>query len=179
MDRKWVLVTGVTAIVAVAAAQEKLTPLDLQILQIETRTNLKEVTTAVLLYSGDYDNVTPNVHNLDSLKFVTYPYLKDKASWISKNPKPAEFRYNPAIAGVAIPSVPEPEKIVMFYESQTWPDKTRAVSFLDGSSQSLGAIDWGKRAGSLLKKFPKLAEPLPKSYGEQWRKQNPPPVVRG
>jgi hypothetical protein len=65
--------------------------------------------------------------------------------------------------------VKEPAKTVLLYESGQWPDRQRAVSFVDGSARMLKPIEWGMHARTLATRLERKAQPLPESYGKLWK----------
>lgn len=159
------------ALAAVAVGQ---LPLELQVKQLETLGNVRSIASGLRMYVQDYDDVYPYPQNPNSLKVALDPYIKDRAAWKTTNPaKGAEIRFNMALAGVAGTSIERPQETVSFYESKSWPDRSTAVGYADGSAKLLNAIEWGRGARSLTLQLPRVAEPLPKNYGRGWRDERP------
>lgn len=152
---------------ALFAAQRELTPAT-QVKQVQALLNLRTLVTGLKLYGEDYDGVLPNVENLDSLKVVTLPYMKDKKLWKGVQEK-SEIRFNFALRGAKVADIKEPSKTVVFYESKPWPDGQRAVAFFDGSGKVMGPIDWAEASHSLASKFERRAAPLPAKLGKSWK----------
>jgi hypothetical protein len=163
------LLLGLAAVpLALFGFQRQLSPVT-QVKQLRAVLGVKSLALALNAYAADADDTYPNVQNLNSLKVVTLPYVKDKTLWKTDNPK-SEIRFNNAVGGVVRSSIAEPKDTVIFYESKPWPDNSRAVSFVDGNGRLLTAHDWARSAMTLiLHDVKKTAEPLPASLGKSWK----------
>ncbi|AIE87367.1 hypothetical protein [Fimbriimonas ginsengisoli] len=168
MRRSLVFALSAVAVASAVGFQRQLSP-QLQVKQIGAVVNTKALAIALNMYAEDADGIYPNVRNLKSLKVVTWPYVKDKSTWKTENPK-SEIRFNSSVGGVAKASIKNPAEIVMFYESKPWPDGLRAVSFVDGHARLVHTFDWGKIAGTLVNRdLAKVALPLPEDLGKAWK----------
>lgn len=149
------------------ALQKPLTP-QMQVKQVNAVLNVKQLAVALNAYAADADETYPFVQNINTLKVITLPYVKDKNLWKCENPK-TEIRFNSAVGGVQTSKVPEPAKTALFFESKTWPDSRRAVSFADGNARALMPFEWAEASKSLLLSLPKSANPLPTNLGKSWK----------
>ena len=117
-------------------------------LSTATISNMKQAATAVLLYASDYDDRLPHsFHNESSLYFILGSKNADKAKTL--NPNGGSFMPNANLAGVFISDIEEPERTVLIYETQSWPNRDRRFySFVDGSARSAPMAEpfiWGAK----------------------------------
>jgi len=117
------------------------------------------------MYASDYDDVMPYAQSTATVKYVTWPYLKNAESWKSHNPAGSKFYFNMALAGSSLIDVESPAETVMFYESTAWEDGSRCVAFADGHVKMVSAEDWTMLSETLRLKLPKHGKPLPANYG--------------
>lgn len=136
--------------------------------QATTLSNAKQISTAMIMYASDWDDVLPYAQSTKAVQFVTYPYVKNAEVWKTLNPNGGQFQFNMALGGVSMTDVPSPAETVLYYESNEWPDGKRAVSYLDGHAKLVSAEEWAKLKASLDLKLKKTAKPLPLNYGMDW-----------
>lgn len=166
-NRRWIVGAGLALSLGLLGFQKQL-PVPMQVQQLDAVVNVKTLATAMNLYASDADGIYPNVENIKSLKVVTLPYVKDKKAWKTENPK-SEIRFNFSVGGMLTEAIPEPDKTTMFYESKTWPDARRAVSFVSGKAGLLTPSEWATAALTLALLKPKAAKPLPATLGSTWK----------
>lgn len=131
--------------------------------------NARQISTALLMYASDCDDVAPYAQSTKAVQFVTYPYLKSFEAWSTHNPNGSQFRFNMSLAGVSLLSASEPNAIVLFYEDKVWPNGKRIVAFLDGHSAMLTPEEWKQVEPSLKLTYLKVGKPLPLDYGQNWK----------
>jgi prepilin-type processing-associated H-X9-DG protein len=127
--------------------------------------SVKQLSLGMLMYTSDYDDITPFAQSTTAVQYVTYPYIKSLDLWSTGNPNNSRFLYNTSIGGVAMSDIPEPMNTVMFYESAPWPDGRRVVAFVDGHARVLTDAEWRSYSPTLQLKLKKSAKPLPGNYG--------------
>src|SRR5687768_5264792 len=103
--------------------------------QTKTLSSAKQIALGAIMYLSDYDDQLPWVQNTETIKAVTYPYIKNLGVWKTANPAKSMFLFNMALGGVVTGTIRERvNKIPLYYESKPWPDGRRAVAYLDGSA---------------------------------------------
>lgn len=133
-----------------------------------TVSNAKQMSLALMMYAGDYDDDIPYVQSTKAAFEVIYPYMKNKDITKSLNPDGAKFLLNMALAGVNMATIESPAETVMFYEDKPWADGTRVVSFTDGHVKRLSAEEWERYKPTLSLKLTKKGKPLPATLGSTW-----------
>ncbi|MCH7905378.1 MAG: hypothetical protein IH944_12560 [Armatimonadetes bacterium] len=133
--------------------------------QTTALSNIRQVSTAMMIYATDYDDITPYAQSTRTVEYLIYPYMKNFELWNTLNPNGSRFLFNMAVAGVNIAGIPDPVGTVMFYESHLWPDGRRLVSFMDTHARFLTEEEWNEVKGSLKLKLKRSAVPLPADYG--------------
>lgn len=166
--KTWIGIVGGMAALGVLYGFQKPASDATQIKQLTSLIDVKMLGVATTVYASDWDNVYPFVTNVKSLKVVTFPYVKDKKYWRTENPK-GEIHFNFSLGGARVKDIADPGKVPMYYESQPWSDRSRAVSFVDGSGRMVSSLDWGETASRLLLHLPKAGKPLPVSTGNAWK----------
>jgi hypothetical protein len=164
------IVVGATGMVAAVAQQS---PIDTELKQAETLIGVRALAGAVNMYAADFDGIYPNPHDLNGLKVVVAPYVEEKSFWKTLNPSKSELRFNLSLGGVQKSDVKEPEKTLLIYESNPWPNRQRPVAFVDGSARMVNPIQFGQLAMSLATRLERKAEMLPKDLGKQWKEDKP------
>ncbi|MBS1721978.1 MAG: hypothetical protein JSS66_03105 [Armatimonadetes bacterium] len=154
--------TAPTEVAHDAPAAEAATPDD------QGLSHAKQLGMALQIYAQDYDDVLPYAQGTKAVQFVTYPYVKNIDVWKTMNPNGSDFRFNIAVGGSSLPAIDLPAETVMFFESKPWPDGTRLVTFLDGHARRVTHDEWPTVEASMKKSYPKVAKPLPLSYGMDW-----------
>ena len=127
--------------------------------------NIKQISTGMMIYGTDYDDITPYAQSTRTVEYVIYPYMKNFELWNTLNPNGSRFLFNMAVAGVNMAGIHDPVGTVMFYESHPWPDGRRLVSFMDSHARFLTEEEWQEVKGSLKLKLKRSAVPLPADYG--------------
>jgi|GEM_PF-1127540 len=133
-----------------------------------TLANAKQVGTAMVIYTADYDDVLPYAQSTKAVQYVTSPYVKNLEVWKTFNPSGSQFLYNISIGGSSLSVVESLAETVMFYESRAWPDGRRVVTFADSHAALVTAEEWLNYERTLRLKLPKIAKPLPLNYGMDW-----------
>lgn len=93
--------------------------------------NLKQVSTALLMYMQDYDEKLPPMQSMAGTQKRLQPYVKNMQVFIC----PATtklYNANPALGGKALAIFAEPPKAVTFYDAAQHADGKYAVAYLDG-----------------------------------------------
>lgn len=134
----------------------------------QTLSNVKQASVALMIYAADYDDVIPYVQSSKGAFEVLMPYAKNKEIFKSLNPNGSKVLLNMAVVGVNIASIPSPAETVLFYESKTWPDGSRAVAFCDGHAKMVAELEWESLKASLNLKLAKSGKPLPATLGSNW-----------
>lgn len=132
-----------------------------------TLSNAKQMALGVMIYMSDYDDVLPYPQSVAAVKFVTYPYIKNKDIYKTLNPNGGQFLFNNAIGGVEAAIVENPADTILWYESKAWPDGRRAVAFLDGHAKLVNPEEWKRVEKSLRLKLKRKAKPLPANWGKK------------
>lgn len=104
--------------------------------------NAKMVTTAIILYANDYDDVFPKAGSTDQAKQVVQPYLKSLDVWQSSNPEGGRLLYNTHLSGVATTSLDRPDSVPVLWDEKPWPDGGRIVGFADGHAKYVTVSAW-------------------------------------
>ena len=105
--------------------------------------SLKQISTAIMLYSGDYDDVLPKAEASSQLEAPVLPYVKNRAVFAA-SPEAGRVLYNTHLSGVNITSLEVPTETVLLWEERAWSDGKRAVAFADGHVKRLDEIAWSK-----------------------------------
>lgn len=130
-----------------------------------TLSNLKQLAIGMIMYTTDYDDVLPYAQGTEAVKYVTQPYIKNNSLWATLNPNGGNIVYNVSIGGSSMTDIPAPADTVLYYETNVWPDGTRAVAFVDGHAKYISNENWPTISKSLKLKIKKRAKPLPLNYG--------------
>lgn len=126
--------------------------------------NMKQLATALMLYSLDYDDILPGAQSTATVRALLLPYSKDKAIMRTLNPNGGQVLYNVSLGSVSISSIPDVADTVCFYDSQPWPDGGRPAAFVDGSSRWFTKEGWVSMKQSILQTFPRAGKLLPADY---------------
>ena len=127
--------------------------------------NIKQISLGMIMYAGDYDDVYPYAQGTNTVRGVIAPYLKNDKLWNTGNPNGGQFVFNMGMAGTLATSIPDPANLVMFYETQPWPDGRRAVSFADGHAKWVEPKVWELMKTHLKPKgIKRVGKPLPANY---------------
>jgi hypothetical protein len=148
-------------------------PIENDLKQAETLIGVRALAGAVNMYAADFDGIYPNPHDLNGLKVVVAPYVEEKGFWKTLNPSKSELRFNLSLGGVAKADVKEPEKTLLIYESNPWPNRQRPVAFVDGSARLVNPVQFGQVAITLATRLERKAQPLPKELGKLWKEDKP------
>lgn len=148
-------------------------PIDTDLKQAETLIGVRALATAMNMYAADADGIYPNPYDMNGLKVVVSPYVEEKGFWKTLNPTKSELRFNLSMGGVAKADVKEPEKTLLIYESNPWPNRQRPVAFVDGSARLVNPVQFGQVAMSLATRLERKAQLLPKDLGKQWKEDKP------
>ncbi len=120
----------------------------------------------MLMYSSDYDDNYPYAQGTAAVKFVTYPYVKNKKVWETYNPNGGQIVFNMGVAGANATSIQNPADTVMFYETMPWPDGRRAVAYTDGHVKHVASDVWAEISKRLTPSgIKRVAKALPLNYG--------------
>lgn len=148
-----------------ATAVDAPSPSDAKSTTIE---NLRNIALATTMYCTDYDDIYPYAQSTKAVQYVTYPYSRNANVWTTLNPSGGRFLFNMALGGASSSAVENPDKTILFYESNAWPDGRRAVAFADTHVKFLSQEEWAAVEPSLRLKLKKSAKPLPLKYGQDW-----------
>ena len=119
--------------------------------QVRSLRNLKQIGTALMMYTQDYDERLPPLPNAAVAKRLLYPYLKNEA--LFREPRNGRaYGVNRALSGEKWSRFAKTAaRVVVFYE--VLPDEYggRNVTFLDGHVKWVGAATWAElKAGSKM-----------------------------
>ncbi|MGV3617522.1 MAG: hypothetical protein ACO1SV_19525 [Fimbriimonas sp.] len=146
------LIAAVTVASAFAGVQA-LTPAQTAKRQ-QSLSNAKQVAIALVMYTGDWDDVHPATNSTaGAIKLVT-PYLKDAKIWRTENAG-ARLLFNTNLSGVSSVILPSPADVPLVYESKSWPDGGRIVGYVDGHVKIEPSSRWPSIEKLLKKKWPK------------------------
>lgn len=148
-------------------------PIDTDLKQTETLIGVRALAGAMNMYAADFDGLYPNTEDQNGVKVVVQPYVEEKGFWKTLNPNKSDIRFNLSLGGVLKSDVPEPEKTLLIYETNTWPNRQRPVAFVDGSARLVNSVQFLGVAKTLATKLERKAEPLPKSLGKLWKEEKP------
>ena len=107
----------------------------------ESVKNLKQLGTALMMYTQDYDEVLPPMKKYEKMQEIIMPYVKNLNAFTNPDTK-EPYKANPVISGVSLAKIAEPTEIVAFYEAGPAKDGTRGVCFLDGHVKRIKEEDW-------------------------------------
>jgi len=132
--------------------------------------NVKQLSTGMLIYITDFDDVFPYPQTEKGWQMPIYPYLKNKNLYRTLNPaKPEFFRFNMALGGVSATAIGSPTTMPMFYDPTAWPDGKYLHSRTDTSSKFVEASTWKAIKKDLTAKLKRSAKPLPKNWGDTFK----------
>ena len=126
-----------------------------------TLSNIKQISTAMVIYLADSDDIFPYVQGTPQLFKLLMPYCKNEEIMKTLNPAGGMFRFNMSLAGVNSTEIAEPANTVMFYESEPWADGSRCVSFADTHAKVVNPEEWAKLQPSLNLKLKRVGKPSP------------------
>lgn len=138
--------------------------------QAESLSRIKQLSTGMMIYLADSDDIYPYPQATKAWQFALYPYLKNKQIYLSTNPsKPGPFQFNMNLGGVFSADVPD-AKTPLFYDPTAWPDGKRMYSCADSSATVVSPTDWAKAAKLMKTKIQRKAKkPLPANYGSSFK----------
>lgn len=109
--------------------------------QASAASNLKQIGTAVLMYTDDYDGRLPRLKDAETVKKAIMPYVKADA--VFNDPANGEpFVPNAHYSAKPLSSVPSPSEAVLFYQKTPASDGGREVLFVDGHVKKVDAREW-------------------------------------
>ncbi len=121
------------AMIGVASLKLQDNDKDPKVLQTRALSNVKELATASLMYSQDYDDLYPHVTSTKDAKVVLSPYVKDEN--VFKSPREgAALNYNLNIGGSAAKWIEELWLVPVWYET-TPKGINPAVGYADGHAK--------------------------------------------
>ncbi len=137
---------GLDDVQAVNLAEEMTTQAAVEGARNEARnaqslSNLKQLGTALMMYTQDYDEKFPPMKTPQAVKKAVLPYLRNESAFT--NPitgKP--YLPNVWLSGKSLASFASPALIVGFYEDAPAPDGTRAAAFADGHAKRFPEKNW-------------------------------------
>lgn len=103
--------------------------------------NLKQIGLAVMMYCQDYDEKLPPLRDPTEAKRLLYPYVRNDDVFLhpSSN-KP--YLPNRAASRKILGNIKRPAELILFYEPDLAPDRTRGVVFADGHVKRLNETEW-------------------------------------
>lgn len=108
--------------------------------------NAKFVALGLLMYTQDYDEVLPPMHNAVEFQTDLLPYIKDPNAFVI----PANgqlFAPNSAIGEMSIASFTNPATTIIFQDPKPADSRHNTVAFLDGHVE-FGGVNQGTYSGS-------------------------------
>lgn len=107
-----------------------------------TRSDIKQFTNATLIYATDNDDLFPPLMATaqDAYPAVQSYFKRDLPR--SLNPNGADINGNRNLNGVMTTSVKNADRTMMYFDSASWPNGARIVSFVDGSSKRVEERDF-------------------------------------
>jgi hypothetical protein len=130
-----------------------------------TLSNLKQISTGLIMCSLDTDDIFPYVQGTAGMFETIQPYIKNTELFKTQNPNGGGFRFNMSLAGAEATEIKDPAKTIMFYESQTWPDGGRCVSFVDTHVNYVTQQEFLQLSKTLGLKLKRNGKPLPANLG--------------
>ena len=125
-----------------------------------TLSNMKQLSTGVMIFLSDNDDLFAYVQSTPQLFRFVDPYVKNQEIFKTYNPMGGEFHFNMSLAGVSATDVEAPAETPMFFESQAWPDGKRCVSYVDSHAKVVSAEEWAKMQPLLHLKLNRHGKPL-------------------
>jgi len=123
--------------------------------------NIKQASTAMMIYQADYDDLFPYVESSQYVKQVLHPYTKNTEIFKSHNPnRSGDFRYNVALGGILATEIENISRTVLFYDPTPWPDGMYLVSFTDSSSKFVSADEWSQLQTMMRPKAKRHGKPV-------------------
>ncbi len=126
--------------------------------------NYKQLGIAIILLSSDSEDIIPYFQTQASFRGSIFPYVKNSELFKSLNPNGGRPIFNMNLAGVSMTDIDEPTSIPAIYESRAWPDGSRIVAFVDGSTRKVVADQWADIEIALKKKFRRSGKLLRPDY---------------
>ncbi len=103
--------------------------------------HLKNMSTAVIQYLQDYNNVYPAMKNAAEVKKALFPFIRSEAGFRNlATGRP--YLPNPSLSHKTLASQTAPAHTVMFYEARPYSDHTRGVTFVDGHTLAVPEREW-------------------------------------
>jgi hypothetical protein len=102
---------------------------------------LEQIGLAMRSYLADHDDVFPpdmSAPDKDAMK----PYLGRTDPFDAENGEAGPFAGNPTLAGLRLSAVERPTDTFLFFRARAYPDRTRAVGMVDGSSRLVQEDDF-------------------------------------
>ena len=125
-----------------------------------TLSNMKQLSTGVMIFLSDNDDLFAYVQSTPQLFRFVDPYVKNQEIFKTYNPMGGDFHFNMSLAGVSATDVEAPAETPMFFESQAWPDGKRCVSYVDSHAKVVSAEEWAKMQPLLHLKLNRHGKPL-------------------
>ena len=117
---------------------------------LSSESNLRNIGTAMMMYSQDYDETLPPMKSFTKFKEVIMPYIKNESTF--KNPISNEaYVLNDILSNHKLAHILKPAEFAFIYEASPAPDGTRGVGFVDGQAKRVYADEW-----ELVKKRSKI-----------------------
>lgn len=106
-----------------------------------SRSNLKQLSLAMVMYSQDWDEMLPPLENPEKMKAALSPYVKAEVMFtnpITRRP----YLTNPILSHKKLAHIAFPADTAVIYEDSAAPDGTIGAAFLDGSARRVNEEEW-------------------------------------
>lgn len=94
--------------------------------------NAKQLATAFLMYSQDYDGTFPPTDTMEKFAKAISPYARRRKGLFACPVDGKPYALNTTLSGKKLKSIKSPGSTVMLYDSEAHPDGLFTVAYLDG-----------------------------------------------
>jgi len=124
--------------------------------------NVNQIAKALIMYIGDNDDIYPYVQSTAKLQSLTLPYTANSSVWKTRNPRSdsGTFRFNMALAGVAMKDVKSPAQTPAVFDPIPWPDGKFLVGYADGHAKFISPDEWSRSQKYLKLNLKRHGKPL-------------------
>lgn len=143
-----------------APAPKVLSPAMQAAKQTAALSNVKQVSTGMMILLADSDDIFPYVQSTAQMFDLTMPYLKNTELTKTMNPNGGRLLFNMSLAGTSATDLEAPHEVPMVYDEKPWPDGRWLVGFADTHCKFLTQKEWEKVSNALKLKLKKHGKPL-------------------
>ncbi len=104
--------------------------------------NAESAAIAILMYTGDHDEIYPPAESTAAAKAAALPYLKDAKLWPNPGPDGRRLLFNTALSRKSLASIEAPAETLLLWDDRPGPDGKYAVAFADGHARLVDTGEW-------------------------------------